>query len=191
MADADRFDGFEIDRYEATLQGWFEVQPDDVSLNMQADRTVVMLVMARSHREAKDIKANADVVWQRMLKVQDAVVLSGPMREQALGFLESRSDQMSFDWDPQAASSPAAPDTGEVPVSNGFVQETRVFDSETGEILGQDTGEVEEISPPYKSTKVERAGQRSSDGPEDFGSVYPSARKDEALKRFLEDSGGS
>lgn len=95
-------EGLGVDIHQARFTGIFDVTEDD-DRALSLDRVVVFLVAARSGKIEHTIRDNGDVVAKRILKVTDAMPLTGEVREQALGQLGNRTDpnQLSFGWPSQ------------------------------------------------------------------------------------------
>lgn len=185
-----KIEGLGVDIHQARFTGTFDVtEEDDDSLGL--DSVVILLVAARSGQIQHTIRDSGDVVAKRVLKVSDAVPLTGEAREEAIRRMTSRQDtnQGSFDW----GMSPGALEAGvtnrhlsDSSTSNTVPEATEDHESEPSEAassssLGHPVGRGEpDIFVPNPTHgdvgEVEVVGQIRRD------------RKDTQLDKFLRES---
>lgn len=90
------FDGHEISLHQARFSGRFDVAEEEAD-RFRMDRVVVLIVAARSDGADFKVLDSGDVRRTATLKVDDARLLEGDMREQAIRYLFSGPDQGYID----------------------------------------------------------------------------------------------
>lgn len=133
-----KIEGLGVDIHQARFTGTFDVtEEDDDSLGL--DSVVILLVAARSGQIQHTIRDSGDVVAKRVLKVSDAVPLTGEAREEAIRRMTSHQDtnQGSFDW----GMSPGALEAG---VTNRHLSDSSTSNDEPD---AMEEHEVERIAP--------------------------------------------
>ncbi len=148
-----RIEGLGVDIHQARFTGTFDVsEEDDTSLGL--DSVVILLVAARSGQIQHTIRDSGDVVAKRVLKVAEAVPLTGEAREQAIQQMTNRIDpnQGSFEWTMSPGSLevkvPNQPLSEETPGESAALDETPEPDESdifVPRAFNPDVGEVEVV----------------------------------------------
>lgn len=183
-----RIEGFDVTTHKARLAGWWDVS-DDEDTQISLDRVVVMVVAARSESVVHKITDEGDVVSGRVLKISDAVPLSGRLREQAIQMLADHVDpnqaSLSFPG-PQAQPQVAATVQPQGPALTPSLVNSPPpgVDPLTGSI-DDDEDDDEEVHVRASSGTSDVEANDDSVGA--VGSVYPDGHvgKDKHLARFL------
>lgn len=203
-----RIEGFEVTNHRARMSGYWDVtdvEDDQISL----DRVVVLIVAARSEGVAFKITDTGDVDATRVLRVSDAVPLTGDLRERAIQMLADRADPnqeaLQFPGAPPSLAAPAAPPASSpalapsqvkspstpVQASTSSAAGPSPSGSSGSDVVDDDPLEDNQDpgGPPAYSDPTVVDHNEEEDPAGSLGSVYPPGHvgKDKHLARFLED----
>lgn len=83
---AQRFDGFEVNVYEGSLTGKFELE-DAQAEKLSLDRIAVFVVAARLGKASVEATKDGDVKRTNTFVVSELQILEGELRDQAIQYL--------------------------------------------------------------------------------------------------------
>lgn len=186
-------DGLHVDKNQARFTGTFDLDERDLEA-LAMDRVAFLVVAVRIEEMKAKVTPDADVKRVNVLRVQDARVARGDLREDAVEWLAGKNGQMTMDFREKLGLAP--PDGPE------FDRPDHV--DENGEILS----EVEVVAEPRETTErvpttplsgqpgVAKFDPDSFEGIPDSdapvpsegwsANVYSRERKDDRLRQFME-----
>lgn len=83
---AQRFDGYEVNVYEGSLSGKFELE-DAQAEKLSLDRIAVFVVAARLGKASVEATKDGDVKRTNSFVVSELQILEGELRDQAIQYL--------------------------------------------------------------------------------------------------------
>jgi hypothetical protein len=86
MMQAQRFDGYEVNVYEGSLSGKFELD-DAQAEKLSLDRIAVFVVAARLGKASVEATKDGDVKRTNSFVVSELQILEGELRDQAIQYL--------------------------------------------------------------------------------------------------------
>ncbi len=184
-------DSHEVTKYQLGFNGSIDIS-DESAEQMELDNVTVFVVAAHAGKATFDILPDGEIRRKNTMKLSNASVLTGKLREQAIVLLASGQDQGYLNF-PMPTYPPAgAPEVGEIQEVNGNRQ--IFFDGEWRNIEDtdvdpEDFDEAIAAHPGESGPKVAKFSDNRYDEIQDVkvvGTLRNGERKDRVLADFLD-----
>lgn len=192
MTQLKMIDNHEVNKWELALTGSIEMSEEDAD-QTSLDKVTVFVVAAHAGKAAFEVLADGDVRRRNTMKLSDASVLTGKLREQAIVFLSSGADQGYLDFPMPAHPSTEPPQDGEIQEINGQrqiyfqaewrdIEDTDVNPEEFDEALAAQPGELGPKVAKFSDNKYEEVQETQV-----VATLRNGTRKDKVLAEFLDE----
>ena len=190
MTQLKMIDNHEVNKWELALTGSIEMSEDDAD-QTSLDKVTVFVVAAHAGKAAFEVLSDGDVRRRNTMKLSDAAVLTGKLREQAIVFLSSGADQGYMDF-PMPVHPAEPTQDGEIQEINGQrqiffqgewrdIEDTDVNPEEFDEALAAQPGESGPKVAKFSDNKYAEVQET-----EVVGTLRNGNRKDKVLAEFLD-----